>query len=200
VDATFVSGAYDLAVSSLEPIEGTRLADGADAHVATVTLRDAYGNLYTATTTSDFVLFPQVSGVTIDPVRGEFVPGSATTSTRITSALEGSYSITATSGTGAPLGQPQLAGFVESPDLAILALEMIDDHQVVSDTAKNNKVRVTVVMTDGSLVPEGSRVTFEADSDVVFSATSCQTVGDTGQCEVTLGSTVAKTHPLTARL
>ncbi|NWC00600.1 Ig-like domain-containing protein, partial [Pseudomonas gingeri] len=162
--------------------------------------RDAYGNPYTATTTSSYVLFPQVSGVTIDPVRGEFVPGSATTSTRITSELEGSYSITATSGTGAPIGQPQLATFVESPDLARLALEMIDDNKMVSATAKNNKVRATVVMKDGSLVPEGTLVNFEADSDIVFSATSCQTVGETGQCEVTLGSTVAGTHRISARL
>ncbi|NWD68413.1 Ig-like domain-containing protein [Pseudomonas gingeri] len=196
VNTTFVPGA--LMFATLAPLEGERLANGLDAHVVTMTLRDRYGNPYDRSgAVVRFTSSP--AGATIDPSTLQFVVGNPTVSTHITSEQAGLYIVNGYL-TGATLERTQSARFIESPDLARLELEMIDDHQVVSDTAKNNKVRAKVVMKDGSLVPEGTRVNFEADSDIVFSATSCQTVGDTGQCEVTLGCTVAKTHTISARV
>ncbi|MCU1738140.1 Ig-like domain-containing protein [Pseudomonas sp. 20S_6.2_Bac1] len=112
VDATFLPRGYSPGTCTLEPIEGTRLANGVDAHRATVTFRDVYGNPVTRVGPTGFILFPEVPGLTIDPLRCHFGEEGATTSTHITSELEGDYSITATFGDGVPIGQPQLARFV----------------------------------------------------------------------------------------
>nr|WP_256261508.1 Ig-like domain-containing protein [Pseudomonas gingeri] len=112
VDATFLPLGYNPATCTLEPIEGTRLANGVDVHRATVTFRDVYGNPVTRVGPTGYILFPEVPGVTIDPLRCPFGEEGATTGANITSEVEGTYSITATFGDGVPIGQPQIARFV----------------------------------------------------------------------------------------
>ncbi|WP_167659352.1 Ig-like domain-containing protein [Pseudomonas fluorescens] len=200
VDATFIHSAYDAGASTLEPIEGTKVANGEDAHIATATRRDRYGNpveWVAGAGDPEYVVFAAPATptlVTIDPPQSYFVEGSATASTRITTEREGTYSILAS------LGQTQFATFVADPNPPQLDLDMTDDNGVVSDTARNNKVRVTVRLGNGSLAPEGTLVTFDPVEDVDFSDYTCRTVGTTGQCEVTLGSTVAKARRISARL
>ena len=189
VDATFIHGAYNSDTSTLEPIEGTKLANGVDAHIATVTLRDLYGNPFTGTTTSSYVLFPAVPGVTIDPTvpdRCEFVPGSATTSARITSELEGTYSITATSGSGAAIGQAQPATFIENRgDESQSTIVVSTGAQPANGTSMHS---VTAVILDFSGQPMvGATVDFGNTGGFYMpgqtAVTSCVT-GIDGTCSV----------------
>jgi len=200
VDATFIHGPYDLAASTLEPITGDKRADGVDAHVATVTLRDAYGNPYTATTASSYVLFPAVSGVIIDPTapdRCEFVPGSATASARITSELEGSYPITATSGSGAAIGQPQTARFV-----GVVADESRSTFSVSEGSQPADGVSthtVTAFIRDAGDTPFAGATVYFGTTGATLLETTCIT-GPDGTCSVYLVATTSGAKEVRANL
>nr|WP_245220725.1 Ig-like domain-containing protein [Pseudomonas batumici] len=200
VDATFIHGPYDLAASTLEPITGDKKANGVDAHVATVTLRDTYGNPYTATTASSYVLFPAVSGVTIDPTapdRCEFVPGSATTSARITSELEGTYSITATSGSGAAIGQPQTARFVGvTADESRSTFSVSEGSQPADGVTPHT---VTAFIRDADDTPFAGATVYFGTTDATLLERTCIT-GPDGTCSVYLVATTAGTKEVRANL
>jgi len=186
VDATFVAGAYDSAASTLDPMTGDKRANGVDAHVATVTLRDAYGNPYTGTTEASYVLFPAVSGVTIDPAapdRCEFAPGSATTSARITSTLEGTYSITAAFGNGIAIGQAQSVTFVAiHPDESMSNL-YIAPGSVPPDGVTTKTVKAFIRDAAGRSV-EGAIVYFSSTAPTVILNDETCITGPEGSCSV----------------
>ncbi|WP_248748045.1 Ig-like domain-containing protein, partial [Pseudomonas sp. MWU12-2037] len=191
VDATFIAGTYDLAASTLEPITGDKAANGLAAHVATVTLRDAYGNLYTGTTATSYVLFPAVAGVTIDPTapdRCEFVPGSATTSARITSQLAGTYSITVTSESGAVIGQAQSATFVDVQGDESRSSLYIAPGSVPPDGFTTKTVKAFIRDAAGRSV-EGVTVYFSAISPAVILKDETCVTGPEGSCSVEVAAT-----------
>nr|WP_256350523.1 MULTISPECIES: Ig-like domain-containing protein [Pseudomonas] len=200
VDATFLHGAYDPAASTLEPIEGDKRADGVDAHLATVTLRDTYGNPYTATTASSYVLFPAVAGVTIDPTapdRCEFVPGSATTSARITSQLAGTYSITATFGNGAGIGQPQTARFIGiAGDESRSTFSVSEGSQPADGLTAHT---VTALILDSADNPFAGATVYFGTTGATLLETTCVT-GPDGTCSVDLVATTPGTKEVRANL
>jgi|GEM_PF-360185 len=186
VDATFIAGEYDSTASTLEPMAGEKKANGVDAHVATVTLHDAYGNPYTGATDSSYVLFPAVSGVTIDPTapdRCEFAPGSATTSARITSELEGTYSITATFGSGVAIGEAQPATFVAVHADESLSNLYIAPGSVPPDGITTKTVKAFIRDAAGRSV-EGAVVYFSATATTVTLKDETCITGPEGSCSV----------------
>jgi len=202
VDATFIAGAYDSAACTLDPMTGEKKANGVDAHIATVTLRDAYGNPYTGTTASSYVLFPAVPGVTIDPTapdRCEFAPGSATTSARITSELEGTYPITATFGSGTTIGEAQSATFVDiHPD------ERMSNLYIAPGTVPPDGITtktVTAFIRDAAdRSVEGVTVYFSSTAQgVILKDETCIT-GPEGSCSVEVAAVAPGAHNIYASL
>ncbi|NWB86248.1 Ig-like domain-containing protein [Pseudomonas gingeri] len=183
------------ATTALTVSTGTKLANGVDAYTVTVTAKDAEGRPLKDV----LVMFPEIANASLQHVAGT-TDAQGQCETTITSTMPGPKTVRATLfGGTAVAGSPKIVEFVADVS-AQLSLEMLPDNKVVSDTEQNNRVYAKVRMSDGSPAPEGTLVTFDAVDDVVFNPTTCRTAGNTGKCTVSVGSTVAKTHTITARL
>ena len=197
VEATFLPRGYNPGACTLEPIEGTRLADGVDAHVATVTFRDVYGNPVTRVGPTGFILFPEVPGLTIDPLRCHFGEEGATTSTNITSELEGTYSITATFGDGVPIGQPQLARFVGIGGDESRSTFSVSEGAQPADGVSTHTV--TAFIRDAADNPFAGATVYFGTTGATLLETTCVT-GPEGTCSVDLVATTPGTKEVRANL
>ncbi|MGP0012514.1 Ig-like domain-containing protein, partial [Pseudomonas sp.] len=197
VEATFLPRGYNPGACTLEPIEGTRLADGVDAHVATVTFRDVYGNPVTRVGPTGFILFPEVPGLTIDPLRCHFGEEGATTSTTITSELEGDYSITATFGDGVAIGQPQLARFVGVGGDESRSTFSVSEGAQPADGVSTHTV--TAFIRDAADNPFAGATVYFGTTGATLLETTCVT-GPEGTCSVDLVATTPGTKEVRANL
>ncbi len=174
--------------SSFAVSSGTRLANGADAHTATTTIRNALGQAVQ----NAVVTFNLPAGVTANAVVG---PGTTTAvsdasgvaAISITSGTPGTYSISATvNPTFDPIGSPQNITFVSAPiDAAQSALVITPAGPLVAngvaqytatftarDSSGNTVAFAPVFFTVGGGATGGGGVTTDSNGVASISITS----------------------------
>ncbi len=188
----FVAGAASASNSTLVVSTGNRIANGSDAHTATVTVRDSFNN--------------PVSGASV--VFGVCAGASATTPglsdvngvvmVAITSNTPGSCGVTATIGGVGVSGSPASVVFVVGPVDVSASSFVIDAGPKTADGVDAYTLTVTAMDSFGHVVP-GVTVDFAAQVGATLGASSGVTNGS-GVASTTATATVAGTYQLSATI
>ncbi|WP_273953572.1 Ig-like domain-containing protein [Curvibacter cyanobacteriorum] len=199
---SFEAGPSTAASARVSLSSGPKIANGTDAYTLTARAMDANGNLNTSAAMTVAFSSPG-GGVSLSA-------GSCTTATTgaqagtcavtVTATVAGSYAITASAGGTAVGGSnPVTAVFVAGSVVAGSSTLAIDSGPKTANGVEAYTLTVTARDAQGNLVTANSSFNFSLGSaGATLSANSCNTTA--GVCSVTLRSTVAGTHAVTASL
>ncbi|KIP52854.1 hypothetical protein SD72_06570 [Leucobacter komagatae] len=188
--AAFVAGAISMKNSSLALSTGKKIADGVDAHTATVTLKDAHGNsVANATVNFSVAGQPAAGGGVLTDENGE-------ATLPITSTEAGLVAVSATV-EGAPIPGAGNVEFIAGAANASASVFSVSPGSVLANGEATHTATATAKDAFGNPIA-GVAVDFTVPANV--SASTPAVTDEFGATQVTLTSTVAGRYAIGAEI
>jgi adhesin/invasin len=202
--AVFEPGDVAPGASQLTVTAGEKLADGHDAHTATVTLRDRSGNLVAAAPTAVLFAYGLDDGRPLTAASRQAVGGRATLD--ITSTEAGPVRVEARVAGSPVAGSPQRVFFKAGPADPTVSALTVSTGVAANDGATAHWASVLVADAHGNPVTAGEPVTFTVSGSARISGapgagqTLAVTSGAAGLARIELTDTVEETVAVTGAL